>query len=100
WTPLIVPALAQGPLRFTVLKRAVAGVSSKVLTETLRSLERDGLISRRVDAEQMPVRVTYELTELGRTLILPLGALRAWAETYAADVLTARKNFDADDHSC
>lgn len=99
WTPLIVPALAQGPLRFSVLKRAVAGVSSKVLTETLRSLERDGLVSRRVDAEQMPVRVDYELTELGRTLIFPLGALRTWAETYAADVLTARKNFDVGDQS-
>lgn len=95
WTPLIVPALENGPVRFTALKRQVAGVSSKVLTETLRSLERDGLVSRRVDANEMPVRVDYELTELGRTLILPLSVLRTWAESYASDVLTARRKFDA-----
>ncbi|OAV62674.1 winged helix-turn-helix transcriptional regulator [Enteractinococcus helveticum] len=94
WTPHIVPVLANGPLRFTQLKKSVAGISSKVLTETLRSLQRDGLVSRHVDAAQMPVRVDYELTDLGRTLILPLGALRTWAETYAGDVLASRERFD------
>lgn len=96
WTPHIVPALANGPLRFTELKKSVAGISSKVLTETLRSLQRDGLVARHVDASQMPVRVDYELTDLGRTLIFPLGALRTWAENYAAEVLAARERFDAD----
>ena len=67
WTPLIVPVLANGALRFTELKKSVDGVSSKVLTETLRSLQRDGLVARHVDASQMPVRVDYELTDLGRT---------------------------------
>ena len=95
WTPLIVPVLANGALRFTELKKSVDGVSSKVLTETLRSLQRDGLVARHVDASQMPVRVDYELTDLGRTLILPLSALRTWAETYAGEVLAARDRYDA-----
>ncbi|GAA2045611.1 hypothetical protein GCM10009720_28090 [Yaniella flava] len=92
---MIVPALAGGALRFSALKEAVAGVSSKVLTETLRSLQRDGLVHREVFVDHTPIRVEYELTELGRTLILPLAALRTWAETYAPDVLKARDVYDA-----
>lgn len=97
WTPLIVPTLAGGALRFSALKGAVGGVSSKVLTETLRSLQRDGLVHREVFVDYTPIRVEYELTELGRTLILPLAALRTWAETYAPDILAARDVFDAAD---
>lgn len=94
WTPLVVQVLRDGPRRFTELRRGVGGVTAKVLTQTLRALERDGLLRRTVFAE-VPPRVEYQLTDLGASLLEPLGAVRAWAESHAGDVLRHRDAFDA-----
>ena len=93
WTVLVVTALGGGPLRYTDLSRRVEGVSAKMLTQTLRALERDGLVTRTVHAV-VPPRVDYELTPLGRTLQAPIAALQAWAETTMPDVLAARARYD------
>lgn len=93
WTVLIVVALTDGPLRYSGLRRRIEGVSEKMLTQTLRSLERDGLISRTV-FPTTPLRVEYELTELGRTLQAPLNAIRDWAEQYVNAVEAARLDYD------
>ncbi|WP_165242337.1 winged helix-turn-helix transcriptional regulator [Corynebacterium lizhenjunii] len=95
WTPLIVAVLAPGkPVRFSQLKAAVGGVSPKVLTETLRSMERDGLIHRQV-TPSVPPRVDYQLTELGASTIAPLTALRQWAEHHVEIVEANRAAYDA-----
>lgn len=94
WTLMCMLALADGALRFTELKARVEGVTPKVLTETLRALERDGLVSRTVFA-QVPPRVDYELTELGRSLLAPVQAIRDWAESNVVHVLAARDRADA-----
>ena len=93
WTVLVVGALADGPLRFGQIAQRIDGVSQKMLTQTLRGLERDGLVERTVLA-QVPVRVDYELTGAGRTLRDPLKALEVWATTHMSAVLTARDAFD------
>ncbi|MFI0449331.1 winged helix-turn-helix transcriptional regulator [Actinomadura sp. 6N118] len=93
WTAMVVIVLANGRLRFGDIRTAVDGISGKVLTETLRDLERDGLVQRHVYAE-MPPRVEYELTPLGQTLHTPLQALGRWAEAHIAEVLTAREEYD------
>ena len=79
WTTLIIGVLENGPQRFSAIQRAVDGVSQKMLTQTLRELERDGLVQRRVFAE-VPPRVEYRLTPLGATLSAPIAAIRDWAE--------------------
>ncbi|CAA9404212.1 MAG: hypothetical protein AVDCRST_MAG35-1066 [uncultured Quadrisphaera sp.] len=79
WAVLVVGALQDGPLRFGALRRRLEGISAKVLTEKLREMEDGGLLDRRVD--DRPLAVHYELTPLGRGLVEPLAALRAWAET-------------------
>lgn len=95
WTPFIVAALSEQPVaRFGELKAMIQGVSPKVLTQTLRSMERDGLIERRVTAS-VPPRVDYELTALGTTLIEPMTALRHWAQDNMQAVLEARERYDA-----
>jgi DNA-binding HxlR family transcriptional regulator len=94
WTAMVVIALSAGRMRFRDLRTAVDGISAKVLTETLRDLERDGIVTRHVYAE-VPPRVEYELTELGRTLQAPLQALGHWAEEHIAAVLAARESYDA-----
>ncbi|MFJ4980072.1 winged helix-turn-helix transcriptional regulator [Streptomyces coeruleorubidus] len=94
WTAMVVIALSPGRMRFRDLRTAVDGISAKVLTETLRDLERDGIVTRQVYAE-VPPRVEYELTELGRTLQAPLQALGHWAEEHIAEVLAARESYDA-----
>nr|WP_239665153.1 helix-turn-helix domain-containing protein [Rothia mucilaginosa] len=95
WTPLIVAALSEQPVaRFGELKAMIQGVSPKVLTQTLRSMERDGLVERRVTAS-IPPRVDYELTALGTTLIEPMTALRHWAQDNMHAVLEARERYDA-----
>ena len=94
WTAMIAIALGDGRLRFTALRTTVDGISGKVLTDTLRDLERDGLVERHGYAE-MPPRVEYELTALGRTLHAPLLALGHWAEEHIAEVLAARETYDA-----
>jgi len=91
---MVVIVLSDGRHRFGDLRTAVEGISGKVLTETLRDLERDGLVERHVYAE-MPPRVEYELTELGRTLHVPLQALGHWAEQHIEQVLAARDTYDA-----
>ncbi|GAP46673.1 winged helix-turn-helix transcriptional regulator [Streptomyces azureus] len=94
WTAMVVIALSAGRMRFRDLRTAVDGISAKVLTETLRDLERDGIVTRHVFAE-VPPRVEYELTALGRTLQAPLQALGHWAEAHIAEVLAARESYDA-----
>lgn len=93
WTAMIVIVLGRGRTRFRDLRTTVDGISGKVLTETLRDLERDGLVSRHAYAE-VPPRVEYELTELGRTLHGPLCALGDWAEAHIEEVLEARARYD------
>ena len=95
WTAMIVIVLGRGRTRFRDLRAAVEGISGKVLTETLRDLERDGLVTRHVFAE-VPPRVEYELTELGRTLYGPLAAIGQWAEAHIAEVLEARERYDRE----
>src|SRR5690242_836227 len=86
WTARVVTVLGNGRMRFGDLKKEIDGISGKVLTETLRDLERDGLVARHVYAE-VPPRVEYELTELGFTLHEPLLVLCRWAEQHIARVL-------------
>jgi DNA-binding HxlR family transcriptional regulator len=93
WTAMIVIALSHGPLRFGEVRQAVDGISGKVLADTLRDLERDGIVSR-TPYDQMPPRVDYELTDLGRTLREPLTALGRWAEAHIEDVERARDAYD------
>lgn len=94
WTVLVVGALSSGPVRFGRLAARIDGVSQKMLTQTLRGLERDGLVRRTV-YPQIPPRVEYELTETGRTLQEPLRALEEWAATHMAEVLRSRADHDA-----
>ena len=89
WTALIVGLLAQRPHRFGELRRGVRGISQKVLSQTLQSLERDGLVRRRPLAT-VPPTVEYLLTSLGRTLDEPLASIRSWAECHIDDMQTAR----------
>lgn len=99
WTPLIVTVLASGePVRFKDLKSTIQGISPKVLTETLRSMERDGLLSRQVTAS-VPPRVDYQLTALGLTTVEPLTALRLWAEEHLAEIQEHREHFDRATHN-
>jgi DNA-binding HxlR family transcriptional regulator len=91
---MVVTALGDGRLRFTELRAAVVGISNKVLTVTLRDLERDGLVARHTH-DEVPPRVEYELTELGRTLRAPLDELGRWADEHVERVLSARETYDA-----
>jgi DNA-binding HxlR family transcriptional regulator len=94
WTVLIVGALeVAGRQRFGRLRDSIDGVSEKMLTQTLRNLERDGLVHREA-LGTVPPHVEYELTPLGRTLAEPMAAVRAWAERYIDDVEAARLGFD------
>ena len=94
WVTLVLTALADGPQRYSDLSRRIAGVSQKMLTQTLRSLERDGLLTRSV-TPSVPVRVDYELTPLGGTLMPLIAAIKSWAETHMPEVQTARSVYDA-----
>ena len=93
WTPLVLLALAGGPQRFSALREGIGAVTPKVLTNTLRNLERDGLVQRTVFA-QVPVRVDYELTDLGRELLKPVKALGEWARANTSRINAARERFD------
>ncbi len=93
WTVLAFVHLQSGPLRFSELARRIEGISQKMLTQTLRGLERDGLVRRTVHPE-VPPRVEYALTDLGRTLSGPIAALDTWARTHLPDVLAARERYD------
>jgi DNA-binding HxlR family transcriptional regulator len=93
WASLVIQVLAGGPLRFSELRKTVHVVTPKVLTQTLRSLERDGLITRKVYA-QVPPRVDYALTDLGQSLLVPLIHLRDWAENNVPAIIDARDSYD------
>ncbi|MCX5231299.1 helix-turn-helix domain-containing protein [Streptomyces sp. NPDC006553] len=89
WTILVVDALLEGTLRYTDLSRRIEGVSQKMLTQTLRSLEADGFVTRTV-YPTIPPRVEYDLTELGHSLGEPITALRRWTETHINEIEQAR----------
>ncbi|MET8543044.1 helix-turn-helix domain-containing protein [Kitasatospora sp. NPDC004799] len=93
WVSLAVTALADGPLRYSDLRRRLAGVSEKMLTQTLRALERDGLVARTVTAG-VPARVDYALTGLGRDLLPLVEQIKDWAECHMPQVLAARTAYD------
>ncbi|MBU1330965.1 MAG: helix-turn-helix transcriptional regulator [Gammaproteobacteria bacterium] len=94
WTTLILIALAQQPQRFSALCRAVPDISKRMLTQTLRDLERDGLITRQVFPTKPP-SVEYDLTPLGESLLGPLTVLIAWAESNQAAIAESQGHFDA-----
>jgi DNA-binding HxlR family transcriptional regulator len=94
WSVLIVGQLGDGPRRFNEIKREVGGISQRMLTLTLRGLERDGLVTRTV-TPSVPPRVDYALTELGLTLLQPVAALAEWAIANHAAIAAARAKFDA-----
>jgi DNA-binding HxlR family transcriptional regulator len=89
WTALVIQILASGTMRYAELQRAIGGISQKMLTQTLRSLERDGLV-RRIVHPVVPPKVEYSLTRLGRTLIEPLHALCRWSEKHLAELQANR----------
>ena len=93
WAALVVGLLEDGPQRFAALQRQIGGISQKMLTQTLRELERDGLVQRTVYAE-VPPRVEYALTPLGQTLCGPISAIRSWAEENIAAVTVAQQRYD------
>jgi DNA-binding HxlR family transcriptional regulator len=93
WSVQIVAHLGEGPMRFSELRRAIEGISQRMLTLTVRGLERDGLITRTVYAE-IPPRVEYELTKLGETLLEPLQTLAEWAAENRTTIQDARTVFD------
>jgi DNA-binding HxlR family transcriptional regulator len=93
WSMQIVMSLAAGPKRFNALRREIDGISQRMLTRTLRNLERDGLVSRTV-TPSVPPRVDYALTPLGESLRRPVGLLGDWAVTYREAIADARERFD------
>jgi DNA-binding HxlR family transcriptional regulator len=94
WALLILPALREGPVRNNELLRRVAGISQKMLTQTLRELERNGLVVRN-DRHSVPPHVEYALTEVGRSLAEAFAAIGGWAEAHHRDLADARDAFDA-----
>ncbi len=94
WSLLLIGILEEGPRRFTELLRIVPGISRRMLTVTLRALERDGLVTRTIFAE-VPPRVEYRVTELGRTLSGPVMALATWAADHQGEIGSHRSAFDA-----
>jgi DNA-binding HxlR family transcriptional regulator len=93
WAVLILGLLAKGPVRFNQLRREIEGLSQKMLSQTLKSLERDGLVNRKA-VPTVPVTVEYSITPLGETLATAVDALRVWAETHIEEVLAAQKRYD------
>lgn len=96
WTVMVVGALASGPRRFNAIQRSIPGLSHRMLTITLRGLERDGLVERRAYPTSPP-KVEYELTHFGHSLIQPLRVLAAWAMNNREKILAARARFDVGD---
>jgi DNA-binding HxlR family transcriptional regulator len=94
WTLTVISVLGRGPRRFTELKRQVPGISQRMLTVTLRALERDGLVDRTVHPV-VPPRVDYELTQLGETLLATVLDLMNWAVDHLPDIDKARAEYDA-----
>lgn len=96
WTVLVVSTLGEGPKRFNELRKALGSISQRMLTLTLRALERDGLVTRTV-YPTIPPRVDYELTSLGCSLLDPVNTLSTWARKNRAAMDDARRKFDAAD---
>jgi DNA-binding HxlR family transcriptional regulator len=96
WSVLIVVLLGDGPKRFNEIKRMVGGISQRMLTFTLRGLERDGLVTRTV-FPTTPQRVDYELTELGSSLWKAVEPLGSWARAHLSEILASREQFDEKD---
>ena len=94
WSVLIVSLLGDGPRRFNEIKRMVGGISQRMLTLTLRGLERDGLVTRTMHPV-IPPRVDYELTPMGATLLETIQQLMDWADSHAGDIYEARQVYDA-----
>lgn len=93
WSLVVVALLADGTMRFSQLRRAIDGISQRMLTVTLRQLERDGLVHRTVYPE-VPPRVEYRLTPLGRSLHAMVGTLVTWTEAHEGELAAAREEFD------
>ena len=93
WSLQVISQLGAGTLRYTALKRSVAGISQRMLTLTLRQLERDGLVERTV-YPIVPPKVEYKLSDFGRTILVPVTDLANWALTYRLDIQAAREAFD------
>ena len=93
WSVYIIVLLGDGPKRFNEIKRLVGGISQRMLTLTLRGLERDGLVTRTV-FPTIPPRVDYELTDLGRSLWAAVEPLGSWAQDHVKDIIQARDKFD------
>lgn len=93
WSMLIIGILSKGPQRFNALRRGIEGISQRMLTLTLRQLERDGLVSRRVE-DTVPPSVYYDLTSLGQTLTGPVFALATWAKKNHPAIMNAQQVFD------
>ena len=93
WVGLVLAALSDGPRRYGELNRTIAGVSPKMLTQTLRGLERDGLVARHV-TPSVPVRVDYEMTPLGHSLQAVMREVKSWAERHMDQVFAARAAYD------
>ena len=94
WTVLVVGTLGDGPKRFNELRRALGSISQRMLTLTLRALERDGLVTRTV-FPTIPPRVDYELMRLGHSLLEPVSSLSLWARQNRSAIESARRQFDA-----
>ena len=92
WVTLVLNALSDGPKRYSDLGRIVSGVSQKMLTQTLRGLERDGLVTRTV-TPSVPVRVDYELTALGESVLPVVAAIKAWAESHIDEIHAAQRSY-------
>ena len=93
WVTLVLSALDEGPMRYSDLARRIAGVSQKMLTQTLRMLERDCLLTRTI-TPSVPVRVDYELTPLGETILPVVGAIKQWSEAHIEQIHEARAGYD------
>ncbi len=93
WTVLVLGLLSDGPVRFNQLRRRIEGISQKMLSQTLKSMERDGLVSRKV-FPTVPVTVEYALTPLGRTLTKAISELERWANVHMDEVLKSQKRYD------
>src|SRR5258706_2143578 len=97
WTPLVIYALEEGTMRFSQLLKRIDGISQKMLTQTLRAMERNGLVERVVHPVVPPV-VEYSLTPLGQTLVEPVNMLQTWAYEHLQEVAQARMAYDQGDH--
>jgi DNA-binding HxlR family transcriptional regulator len=98
WTVLVVGTLGDGPKRFNEIRRALGSISQRMLTLTLRALERDGLVTRTV-FPTIPPRVEYALTKLGHSLLEPVSSLGLWARQNRSAIAAARQRFDAATHA-